>query len=122
MRKLYRFWVLSSRQRNARYKQSLGGEKVPIFRKKAVSSFFLNSLSTLALNERNELEASVAGFLYEIPIQSAWILQEEKERMDIACFYHAIVTIEVDFFITISRPIDSKKNYFELLNQLKTLC
>jgi len=49
-------------------------------------------------------------------------LQEEKERMDIAGFYHAIVTIEVDFFITISRPIDSKKNYFELLNQLKTLC
>ena len=70
----------------------------------------------------NDLEASVAGFLYEIPIQSAWILQEEKERMDIAGFYHAIVTIEVDFFITISRPIDSKKNYFELLNQLKTLC
>ena len=82
----------------------------------------MNSLSTLALNEQNELEASVAGFLYEIPIQSAWILQEEKERMDIAGFYHAIGTIEVDFFITISRPIDSKKNYFELLNQLKTLC
>ena len=115
MRKLCRFWVPSSRQRNARYKKSLGGEKVPIFKKSSVK-LFLNSLSTLALCKRKQVS------FYEIPIQSAWILQEEKERMDIAGFYHAIVTIEVDFFITISRPIDSKKNYFELLNQLKTLC
>ena len=40
MRKLCRIWVPSSRQRNARYKKSLGGEKVPIFKKKQCQAFF----------------------------------------------------------------------------------